>query len=160
MIESTPPKLTKEERLAALEAAKVARVKRAEVKKKLASGEMSVEEAISMKDDEIVGRLKVVDMIEAVRGFGSAKSEKLMKEIGIAKNRRLKGLGWKQAKELIDRFRDGTELSITTSADCALSAYHRPKSAVSVNEVRFDLSVPALIISASLTERICFSPGI
>lgn len=42
-------------------------------------------------------------MIEAVRGFGSAKSEKLMKEIGIAKNRRLKGLGWKQAKELIDR---------------------------------------------------------
>lgn len=43
MIESTPPKLTKEERLAALEAAKVARVKRAEVKKKLASGEMSVE---------------------------------------------------------------------------------------------------------------------
>lgn len=68
MIESTPPKLTKEERLAALEAAKVARVKRAEVKKKLASGEMSVEEAIS-----------------------------------IAKNRRLKGLGWKQAKELIDR---------------------------------------------------------
>lgn len=69
----------------------------------LASGEMSVEEAISMKDDEIVGRLKVVDMIEAVRGFGSAKSEKLMKEIGIAKNRRLKGLGWKQAKELIDR---------------------------------------------------------
>ena len=31
MIESTPPKLTKEERLAALEAAKVARVKRAEV---------------------------------------------------------------------------------------------------------------------------------
>ena len=93
MIESTPPKLTKEERLAALEAAKVARVKRAEVKKKLASGEMSVEEAISMK----------VDMIEAVRGFGSAKSEKLMKEIGIAKNRRLKGLGWKQAKELIDR---------------------------------------------------------
>ena len=103
MIESTPPKLTKEERLAALEAAKVARVKRAEVKKKLASGEMSVEEAISMKDDEIVGRLKVVDMIEAVRGFGSEKSEKLMKEIGIAKNRRLKGLGWKQAKELIDR---------------------------------------------------------
>lgn len=54
-------------------------------------------------EDEIVGRLKVVDMIEAVRGFGSAKSEKLMKEIGIAKNRRLKGLGWKQAKELIDR---------------------------------------------------------
>lgn len=48
-------------------------------------------------------RLKVVDMIEAVLGFGSAKSEKLMKEIGIAKNRRLKGLGWKQAKELIDR---------------------------------------------------------
>lgn len=91
MIESTPPKLTKEERLAALEAAKVARVKRAEVKKKLASGEMSVEEAISMKDDEIVGRLKVVDMIEAVRGFGSAKSEKLMKEIGIAKTVDLKG---------------------------------------------------------------------
>lgn len=30
MIESTPPKLTKEERLAALEAAKVARVKRFE----------------------------------------------------------------------------------------------------------------------------------
>lgn len=29
MIESTPPKLTNEERLAALEAAKVARVKRA-----------------------------------------------------------------------------------------------------------------------------------
>lgn len=75
MIESTPPKLTKEERLAALEAAKVARVKRAEVKKKLASGEMSVEEAISMKDDEIVGRLKVVDMIVDLKGSAGSKQK-------------------------------------------------------------------------------------
>lgn len=42
MTENLPPKLTPEERRAALETAMAARVKRAEIRSKIASGELSV----------------------------------------------------------------------------------------------------------------------
>ena len=101
---STPPKLTKEERLAALKIATAARMRRAEIKDKVAQGDMSIAEVIDMKNDDIVGRLKVVELIESFPGYGKAKAEKVMREVGIARTRRLKGLGARQVKELIDRF--------------------------------------------------------
>ena len=97
------PTLTAEERQAALEKAKEARIKRAEVREQLKSGELTLEQVIDMKDDPIVGRMKVSTLIETLPGYGKAKSEKIMNELQIAESRRLRGLGDRQKAALLER---------------------------------------------------------
>ena len=92
------PQLTPEERQAALEKAKAARLKRAKVREELKSGKINLEKVLSMKDDPVVGRMKVSTLIETLPGYGKAKAEKIMKELEIAESRRLKGLGERQQK--------------------------------------------------------------
>jgi hypothetical protein len=97
------PELSKEDRIAALEKAKLARAKRAEVRENLKSGKLNLEQVIAMKDDEVVGRMKVSTLIETLPGYGKAKAEKVMKELGIAESRRLRGLGERQREALLER---------------------------------------------------------
>ena len=58
-----------------------------------------------MKDDPVVGRMKVSTLIETLPGYGKAKAEKIMAELKIAESRRLKGLGERQEAALLDRLR-------------------------------------------------------
>ncbi|NPD30326.1 integration host factor [Eggerthellaceae bacterium zg-1084] len=97
------PQLSAEERKAALEKAKAARIKRAEIREQLKSGKLSVKEILGMKDDPIVGRMKVSTLIETLPGYGKAKSEKIMAELQIAESRRLRGLGERQQTALLER---------------------------------------------------------
>lgn len=97
------PQLSADERKAALEKAKAARIKRAEIREKLKSGELSVKDILGMKDDPIVGRMKVSTLIETLPGYGKAKSEKIMAELQIAESRRLRGLGERQQTALLER---------------------------------------------------------
>lgn len=97
------PQLAPEERQAALEKAKAARSRRAEVREELKSGKMTLEKVLTMKDDPVVGRMKVSTLIETLPGYGKAKAEKIMKELEIAESRRLKGLGERQQKALLER---------------------------------------------------------
>ena len=97
------PQLTPEERQAALEKAKAARSRRAEILVELKSGKMTLEKVLTMKDDPVVGRMKVSTLIETLPGYGKAKAEKIMKELEIAESRRLKGLGERQQKALLER---------------------------------------------------------
>jgi hypothetical protein len=97
------PQLTAEERQAALEKAKIARVKRAQVREDLKSGKLSLKEVIDMKDDEVVGRMKVSTLIETLPGYGKAKASKVMAELKIAESRRLRGLGARQEAALLER---------------------------------------------------------
>ena len=97
------PQLTPEERQAALEKAQAARSRRAEVREELKSGKMTLEKVLTMKDDPVVGRMKVSTLIETLPGYGKAKAEKIMKELEIAESRRLKGLGERQQKALLER---------------------------------------------------------
>ena len=97
------PQLTPEERQAALEKAKAARSRRAEVREELKSGKMTLEKVLTMKDDPVVGRMKVSTLIETLPGYGKAKAEIIMKELEIAESRRLKGLGERQQKALLER---------------------------------------------------------
>ena len=53
------PQLSPEERQAALEKAKAARIKRAEVRDDLKSGKLTLEKVLEMKNDPVVGRMKV-----------------------------------------------------------------------------------------------------
>ena len=99
------PQLSPEERKAALEKAKAARIKRAEVREDLKAGKLTRKEVLDMKDDPVVGRMRVSTLIETMPGYGKAKAEKVMAELHIAESRRLRGLGERQEAALLERLR-------------------------------------------------------
>jgi hypothetical protein len=98
---ATPPALSPEQRAAALAKAAEARTARAEVKNRLKLGSISLAEALASNDDTI-GKLKVVSLLESLPGVGKVKARKLMEEIGIADNRRVQGLGQQQKASLLE----------------------------------------------------------
>ena len=97
------PKLSADERAKALEKAKAARAKRAQIRDDLKSGKLSVKQVLDMRGDDVVGRMKVSTFIETLPGSGKAKAEKIMGELKIAESRRLRGLGERQLSALLDR---------------------------------------------------------
>jgi hypothetical protein len=97
---ATPPQLTPEQRAAALAKAAEARAARAVIKARLKNESMSLSEALA-SDDNNVGKLKVVSLLESLPGVGKVKARKVMEEIGIADNRRVQGLGVQQREALL-----------------------------------------------------------
>lgn len=65
-------------------------------------GSMSLQEALD-SDDQNVGKLKVVSMLESLPGVGKVKARRVMEEIGIADNRRVQGLGAQQRAALLQQ---------------------------------------------------------
>ena len=61
-----PPVLTEEERRVNTEKAIAARHRRAEVKQQLHDGKISLEDVLSMKDDPVVNRMKIEELIRAL----------------------------------------------------------------------------------------------
>ncbi|MEU4363964.1 integration host factor, actinobacterial type [Promicromonospora sp. NPDC023987] len=99
------PPLTPEQRAAALEKAAEARRARAEIKNKLKYSQGSLKEVIEQgQHDDVVGKFKVVKLLEALPGVGKVKAKAIMEEIGIAETRRVRGLGPHQSAALIERF--------------------------------------------------------
>lgn len=98
------PKLTEEQRRENLEKAMRARRRRSSILKQVSSGELTVSDVISMADegDEDVARMRVFTLLKAVPGYGFAKTQRLMKRIGISESRRIRGLGARQRSEIID----------------------------------------------------------
>lgn len=102
---SQPPQLTPEQRRAALDKAAKARQKRAEVKEQLKTGRLTLADLFAQGDaDEMVGKLKVVSMLESLPGVGKVRARRLMDELDISESRRLRGLGDNQRRRLLDRF--------------------------------------------------------
>jgi len=99
------PPLTPEQRAAALEKAAEARRARAEIKNRLKYSQGSLKEVIERgQTDDIVGKLKVVSLLESLPGVGKVKAKAIMEEIGIADTRRVRVLGEQQRKALLDAF--------------------------------------------------------
>jgi hypothetical protein len=99
-----PPALSADQRQAALEKAAVARRLRAELKEKLKMGSISLTELLHQADaDEIVGKMKVLSVLESLPGLGKVKARRLMGEVGISETRRLHGLGDQQRKKLFEK---------------------------------------------------------
>jgi hypothetical protein len=97
-----PPALTPEQRQAALEKAARVRRERAEVKEKLKLGSLSLADLLKKAEqDETVGKMKVVSVLESLPGLGKVKARRLMETVGISESRRLQGLGAKQRAELL-----------------------------------------------------------
>lgn len=95
------PQLTDEQRKAALEKAAAARHARAELRGRIKTGEVSLEEVLD-SDDPIAQRMKVSALIESLPGYGKAKATKIMNELGISPSRRVKGLGARQREQLLE----------------------------------------------------------
>ena len=99
------PQLSEEQRRQALEKAAEARRKRAEVKAKLKGGALGLSECLDQAEaDEILGKMKVSAMLEALPGVGKVRAQKVMEELNISPTRRLRGLGDKQKGALRERF--------------------------------------------------------
>ena len=102
MPESTVPNLTKEQRLEALEKAKKSRKKRADFKQKVLDQNMTCSKALTIaRKDDVLDRMRVIDFIKIFPGFGDQKANLIMNKCGIAKTRRIRGLGDKQLDNLV-----------------------------------------------------------
>lgn len=97
------PKLSEADRKAALEKAAKARQERAELRRKIKSGEISFAEVMKRADDPVVGRMRVSALLESLPGFGRAKAQKIMEELEISESRRVQGLGARQREGLMER---------------------------------------------------------
>lgn len=104
-----PPTLTEEQRRVALERAAYARRLRAEVKERLKIGSLTLGEVLATVDGsddeaEVLAKLKVVSALESLPGVGKVGARKLMRDLDISENRRLRGLGANQRRALLERF--------------------------------------------------------
>lgn len=100
-----PPQLSDEARRAALAKAAAVRRERAELKVQLKAGAVSLESLIGRADtDDVVGKMKVLAVLESLPGVGKVKARRTMEEIGIADSRRLRGLGDQQRAALLTAF--------------------------------------------------------
>jgi signal recognition particle GTPase len=100
-----PPQLTDEQRQAALAKAAEARRARAELKEKLKMGSLTLQELLDQSaDSDIVGKMKVVAVLESLPGVGKVKARRTMEEIGISETRRVRGLGDQQRASLLKAF--------------------------------------------------------
>ncbi len=97
------PPLSDKQRKDALKKAAAARKARAELREKIKTGEVSIEDVVSKTDDPIVARMKVSMLIESLPGYGKAKAAKIMDELNISPSRRIKGLGVRQREDLLER---------------------------------------------------------
>jgi signal recognition particle GTPase len=99
-----PPSLSPEQRQAALEKAASARRQRAEVKDKLKMGSLTLRELLDQAgSDEVIGKMKVLAVLEALPGLGKVKARRLMEEVGISETRRVQGLGANQRQALFEK---------------------------------------------------------
>lgn len=99
-----PPALSPDQRQAALDKAATARRVRAELKEKLKMGSLTLAELLDQGEaDEIVGKMKVLSVLESLPGLGKVKARRLMEDVGISETRRVQGLGDQQRKKLFEK---------------------------------------------------------
>ncbi len=97
-----PPSLSPEQRQAALEKAAIARRERAEIKDRLKIGTLTLQELIDQATgNEIIGKMKVVSVLESLPGLGKVKAKRIMEKVGISDTRRIQGLGTNQRQALL-----------------------------------------------------------
>ena len=100
-----PPQLTPEQRQAALKQAAEARRARAELKERLKMGSLSLPELLAQADDDdMVGKMKVLAVLESLPGVGKVKARRTMDEFEISDTRRVRGLGDQQKRKLLEEF--------------------------------------------------------
>jgi len=99
------PPLTPEQRQAALAKAAASRRERAEVKNRLKSSGATISDVLAQgQTNDVVGKMKVVDLLQSMPGLGKVRARQVMERLGIAESRRVRGLGTKQVAALEREF--------------------------------------------------------
>jgi guanylate kinase len=100
-----PPKLSTEQRVAALNSAKLARQARAKLKEKIRTGEISVPDAIDFaKGDSALAKMRVIELLESIPGLGKIRAATMIEKLGVSPTRRLQGLGVLQLQKIKKEF--------------------------------------------------------
>ena len=99
------PPLTPEQRQAALDKAAASRRERAEVKNRLKHSGASIVDVLAQgEQNEVIGKMRVLDLLQSMPGLGKVRARQLMERLGIAESRRVRGLGAKQVAALEREF--------------------------------------------------------
>lgn len=65
-------------------------------------GSLRLDELLKTADEnEMVGKMKVLSVLESLPGLGKVKARRLMDTVGISERRRLQGLGANQREALL-----------------------------------------------------------
>lgn len=95
------PVMTPEQRAAGLLKAKAANAERAKVKADLKNKTITLADVIAAADgSDVIGRMKVSAVLQALPGVGKVRAAKFMQDNGIDGKRRLRGLGSSQRAAL------------------------------------------------------------
>jgi hypothetical protein len=101
------PTLTPEQRAAALQKAAVARRRRAELKNQLKHSSASLSTVLNDSEtDDVIGKMKVSAVLEAMPGVGKVRAQRIMEKLNISPTRRVRGLGTNQRAALAREFAD------------------------------------------------------
>ncbi len=99
------PRLTPEQRQANLEKAAASRRERAEVKNRLKHSGASISEVLAQgHDNEVIGKMRVIDLLQSMPGLGKVRARQTMERLNISESRRVKGLGANQVAALEREF--------------------------------------------------------
>ena len=102
------PPLTPEQRQAALDKAAASRRERAEVKNRLKNSGGSIVDVLREgQANDVIGKMRVVDLLQSMPGVGKVRARRMMDRLSIAESRRVRGLGTKQLAALEREFTDG-----------------------------------------------------
>jgi hypothetical protein len=100
------PELTPDQRARALARAAGVRLARAGLKNGLKRGEVDLARVLAEggSDDGTIGKMKVSAVLRSLPGVGKVRAAQIMERIGIAENRRVRGLGANQRDSLEREF--------------------------------------------------------
>jgi len=97
--------LSPEQRVAALAKAAGTRRARAELKGRLKHGGATLADVLAAADsDDVVGRMRIGELLESLPGVGKTRAAQTVDRIGISPTRRLRGLGTRQRDALRREF--------------------------------------------------------
>ena len=102
-----PPKLTPEQRKAALAKSTSARQVRAATKARVKSGELTLSAIFELAtSDEAIAKMRVVELLESFAGVGKVRAIATLDRLSISQTRRVQGLGTAQRANLMREFPD------------------------------------------------------
>jgi len=103
----TPPKLTPEQRSAALAKSTAARQVRAAIKARVKSGDLSISAVFELaQSDEAIAKMRAVELLESFSGVGKVRALATLERLGISPTRKIQGLGIAQREKLLKEFPD------------------------------------------------------
>lgn len=100
------PTMTNEQRTEALEKANQTRKERAEIRKKIGDGKLTIQDVFTMSDEgnTAAAKMRVTQLLNSFPRIGRVKAEKIVDRCDISRTRRVQGLGTAQRRKLIEAF--------------------------------------------------------